>query len=246
MHSGGYTILIRSLLILGIPAINGHEPLDYDFINTFDASDTNGVNYRLPNNTKPEHYAISLETNVHENNFTFLGQVTITLRALEATKNITIHHRQLTIGRVILQEADNIIPIKVDISYDKTTEFLVITVPDGLKKDQRYKLLIIYDGTLRTDMGGFYRSSYVNSKNETRLVNKSSILGRLFFQNVYNLNVCLKLCRWIATTQFEQTEARHAFPCYDEPALKATFDIDIKHGQSYNAVSNMKVRKMES
>lgn len=167
MHSIG-SILFGSLLLC-VVAISGHQPIDHNFINIFDASDTSNLNYRLPNNTKPEHYAITLTTNIDKNEFSFTGEVIITLRALESTKNITLHQRQLTIDKVVLLLANGR-QIKVNYNYDKTTEFLEISVADELEKDQRYFLTINYRGELRTDSGGFYRSSYNNSKNEIRSV----------------------------------------------------------------------------
>ena len=42
----------------------------------------------------------------------------------------------------------------------------------------------------------------------------------------------------IATTQFEATDARRAFPCWDEPELKAVFAITLVVADDLAAVSN--------
>lgn len=53
------------------------------------------------------------------------------------------------------------------------------------------------------------------------------------------------LFRHFSATQFQPLRARKVFPCFDEPAMKATFSVILVHDPSLIALSNMPIYKSE-
>ncbi|XP_055638196.1 aminopeptidase N-like [Toxorhynchites rutilus septentrionalis] len=214
-----------TILVLGFATVvwSGHIPL-VDERNAVTVRQETSSGYRLPNSTLPLKYNIELTTHIHDHNspsqFEFDGKVIISLRVQEQNvRNITLHYRRIILSHVKLSESAEIggsVIINDDSSFvtDETYEFLVIQAPSVLKLGV-YTLEIQYRGELRSDNGGFYRSSYLDSRGNTR---------------------------WIATTQFESTDARHAFPCYDEPRFRAPIGLKLIHGNTYHAISNMDIQ----
>ncbi|KAH8346509.1 hypothetical protein KR084_001696 [Drosophila pseudotakahashii] len=179
-------------------------------------------NYRLPNETIPSHYAVSLSTNVHTGDTVFNGTVAITLSVVESTTKIVVHARQLEnyTASIIQQGVAEAVAQDLTFEYEAEREFLTFS-KTGLTfaEGTTWILTINYQGHLRTDNGGFYLSTFTDEEGNTK---------------------------YLATTQFESTDARHAFPCYDEPSKRAEFTITIKHDPSYNAISNMPVNESTS
>lgn len=58
------------------------------------------------------------------------------------------------------------------------------------------------------------------------------------FKMIQLNSICI-LIRWMIVSQLQPTAARYVYPCFDEPAMKATFNISIIHHPSYVALSNM-------
>lgn len=188
-------MLLKFLLIFGVVAIAIADDEPRKLYKSDDerlqqvrpfSDPIDGLDYRLPNSTIPISYNIWLSTSIHLGDFSFNGQVDIRIRAINNTQEIKLHYRELTIqGIDLLSGTGTTIQTDVSHSFQAELEFLVITPAAGLVANQEYIVQIRYEGTLRDDDAGFYRSSYVNSAGVTK---------------------------WLATTQFESTDARHGFP----------------------------------
>ncbi|HEY8111206.1 MAG TPA: M1 family metallopeptidase [Candidatus Nitrosotenuis sp.] len=95
---------------------------------------------------------------------------------------------------------------------DEKNESLTITIPRKISDTAR--IFINYTGILNDRLVGFYRSQYKDKDGNPK---------------------------YLATTQFEAADARRAFPCWDEPAAKATFGITLVTEKHHTAISNMNI-----
>lgn len=104
---------------------------------------------------------------------------------------------------------------------------LPVTIGGGRRngKGEEVWLLASFNYTLRERLSGFYRSHYRDD-------NKDEDGGDDDGDGEEREHV-------IATTQFEANSARTAFPCFDEPGFKATFQVQIMtQGDPYHVLSN--------
>lgn len=79
----------------------------------------------------------------------------------------------------------------------------------------KHTLVFVYTGIINNNMIGFYRSSYINND----------------------------ITKYMFVTQFEPTDARQAFPCFDEPSFKAYFNITLSVPNNLTALSNTSIKE---
>ncbi|TFK04341.1 c-C chemokine receptor type 5-like [Platysternon megacephalum] len=180
-------------------------------------------NFRLPQSLIPEHYAVTLQpvlTPDASGLYIFKGTSTVGFSCQNATNLILIHSKQLNYTLqsgflVSLQGVGGSSPPPISKTWLETqTQYLVVQLQGQLEKGKSYELVSSFTGELADDLAGFYRSEYVEDG----------------------------VTRVVATTQMQAPDARKAFPCFDEPAMKANFTVTLIHSPSHTALSNMPVQ----
>ena len=168
----------------------------------------------LPDNVRPIHYDLMLTPNFDD--FTFAGEVDITVSMEPGTNEIVLNSSEIDIHTASVSWTDasgEQEQAASGIAYDTDNERAIISIAsapgDGLVGDQHLRMT--FTGELNDKLRGFYRSQYTNPEGETA---------------------------YLATTQFEATDARRSLPCWDEPAVKASFQVTLNIPQDMQAVSN--------
>jgi puromycin-sensitive aminopeptidase len=163
---------------------------------------------RLPHYAVPRRYEIDLEPRLEQARFD--GLVNITLDVLAATDRLVLNAADLTIAEATLVDPTGRTR-QGEVTIEEGEQRATIAFPDELTPDAGYQLNLRFHGALNDQLHGFYLSTFRDEAGDEHV---------------------------IATTQFESTDARRAFPCWDEPEFKATFAISLVITGGLTALSN--------
>ena len=178
----------------------------------------------LPDAVKPIHYDLSIHDLELGGSFTYQGTVSIQAKIVRSTNEIVLNSHQLKIhsAEVTVEQAKSQASFKsTGIEFDVSWRRVTISFPEPLPVSDKVLITLKFQGNINEDMAGFSRARY---KPAAPPVASVPIEGdhHLMF-----------------STQFEACDARRAFPCFDEPNLKATFDFEIEIPSDLVALSNM-------
>ncbi|KAG7109061.1 Alanine/arginine aminopeptidase like protein [Verticillium longisporum] len=180
----------------------------------------------LPDAIRPSHYVVSLRE-LDFKNWTYQGTVSIDVEVVKPTKEVVINALELKLSKASVTVTQNKSTESYEfasISLDEKKQRAVIAFDQEIPASQKASVLIHFEGILNNDMAGFYRSKYTPAVTPAASVPRDDEW------------------HYMLSTQFEPCDARRAFPCFDEPNLKATFDVELEIPDDQVALSNMPVK----
>uniref|UniRef100_W5MR21 Aminopeptidase n=1 Tax=Lepisosteus oculatus TaxID=7918 RepID=W5MR21_LEPOC len=174
--------------------------------------------HRLPQTLAPINYQLELWPRLEpddNDNYLFTGEINITFTCKQETDLIVLHSEKLNNSGVelnVVTDGETDVPQVLDILNSDVYSYMIIQLSKTLKEGSFYVLRIRFSGYMSTGRRlGLFVSHYTEDGQDMTL----------------------------AVSQLEPTHARSVFPCFDEPAMKATFDIRIVHLFKYVVLSNM-------
>ncbi|MDH5640656.1 MAG: M1 family metallopeptidase [Nitrospira sp.] len=142
----------------------------------------------------------------------FHGQETVTITVTQPTTTILMNTAELTVTHAHIENAGTQ-RFAASIEVNETFERCLLTFSQTIMPGE-WQLFLTFHGILNDKLRGFYRSTYKDESGITQTM---------------------------AATQFEATDARRAFPCWDEPDFKAVFTTTLVMDPHLTAVSNTAV-----
>ncbi|CAG2105108.1 unnamed protein product, partial [Medioppia subpectinata] len=166
---------------------------------------------RLPAFIVPVRYELSMRPNM--TTFYNTGSVQVWLSVTRRTDFLVIHTKKLNITEILVTDLvrEARVPVVRHLECVQN-EQLFIGLGGQLTPGRNYTLWLTFERQLEEQLEGFYVSTYTDSMTGA----KKSLL----------------------TTHFQPTSARSAFPCFDEPALKASFSMQLIHDKAFEAFFN--------
>jgi len=143
---------------------------------------------------------------------TFAGEEKVFIQIIEPVRQVVVNSAELGFQAVSIKGPGGKV-VRGNTALDVENEQATFDFPEILNPG-RWELQIAFSGILNDKLHGFYRSTYKDTNGREKT---------------------------LASTQFESTDARRAFPCWDEPAFKAVFQVTLVVDQALTAISNARV-----
>ncbi|MGH8614744.1 MAG: M1 family metallopeptidase, partial [Gammaproteobacteria bacterium] len=144
--------------------------------------------------------------------FTFTGEEVIAITIRERCDEIVLNAIELAIHSSVITSAEGE-RYTGTVSLDAAYERATLHFSTMLEPGA-WTLQLTFSGMLNAKLHGFYRSRYRDASGQEKV---------------------------LACTQFESTDARRAFPCWDEPAFKAVFQTTLVVDERLTAISNSRI-----
>lgn len=220
--------------------------------------------YRLSRDVLPESYDLTLSIDIE--NARFWGICRAAVKVLKPTREITLNAADLNITRAELNEAEaetttaeaeaettitkptaTITSRTLQPEYDNAKE-RVSLVADEVIQLGNYILSTHFDGEMNEQLRGLYVSTFhttpenpTSAPTDTRDAEPASTQTPAPESTHPQTPAPAPVLQKMALTQFESTNARRVFPCWDEPDFKAIFKVTLIVAEDLLAVSSMSV-----